>query len=160
MALFDIFKKENPAVPEAQPVKKTEKKAVKKEVKKAVKKEPKKIVSKEIKKEEKKESADVPSKAKKASEVACLTLKSPRVTEKSTDLTKNNQYVFNVYNGVNKSEIRKSVQDVYGVKVVAVKIINIHPKRRRLGRIEGWRKAYKKAIVRLAKGQTIEVLPR
>jgi len=41
-----------------------------------------------------------------------------------------------------------------------VKIINVPAKRRRLGRISGWRKGYKKAIVRLKEGQKIEVLPR
>ena len=82
------------------------------------------------------------------------------MTEKATDLTKVGQYIFNVYERANKPEIKKAVEDVYGVKVVSIKIIKIPPKRRRLGRIEGWRKAYKKAIVRLAQGQQIEILPR
>jgi len=115
---------------------------------------------KEVKKEFPKEAASVPLTSKKDSEVACRILKYPHVTEKATDLTGFNQYIFNVYESANKSEIKKAVQDVYGARVVAVKIINIHPKKRKLGKIEGWRKGYKKAIVKLAKGQTIEILPR
>jgi len=41
-----------------------------------------------------------------------------------------------------------------------IKIINVPKKRRRLGRISGWKKGYKKAIVKIKKGQKIEVLPR
>jgi len=121
---------------------------------------PKKAVKPEVKHEPDKGQLAVPLKSKKDSEVACRILKYPHVTEKATDLTKASQYVFNVYESANKTEVKKAVEDVYGVKVVSVKIIKIHPKRRRLGRIEGWRKGYKKAIVKLAHGQQIEILPR
>ncbi|MFH1575719.1 MAG: 50S ribosomal protein L23 [Candidatus Nealsonbacteria bacterium] len=138
MALFNIFKNK----------KKAEKKTT-----------PKKVVKKEIKKPAEKPAA-VPLKSKKESEAAYRILKWPHVTEKATTLTQASQYVFDVYERSNKTEIKKAVQDLYGVKVISVKIVNIHPKKRRLGRIEGWRKAYKKAIVKLAKGQSIEILPR
>jgi len=105
-------------------------------------------------------AAPVPLKPKKESATAYRILKRPHVTEKAAGLTKANQYVFNVDERSNKPEIKRAVQDIYGVKVVAVKIINIHPKPRRLGQISGWRKAYKKAIVKLAQGQQIEILPR
>jgi len=139
MALFNIFKNK----------KKAEKKVV-----------PKKVAKKEIKPEPVKEQVVVPLKSKKDSEAACRILKWPHVTEKATDLTKFNQYVFNVFERANKPEIKKAVEDVYGVKVVSVKIVKIHSKKRRLGRIEGWRSGYKKAIVQLARGQAIEILPR
>lgn len=87
-------------------------------------------------------------------------LKAPQITEKATDLTKENQYVFKVYPKTNKIEIKKAIEDLYGVNVVGVKIIKVPPKRRRLGKISGWRKGYKKAIVKIKKGQKIEVLPR
>lgn len=87
-------------------------------------------------------------------------LKTPHVTEKATDLTKQNQYIFKAWPKANKVEIKKAIEDLYGVDVLSVKIINIPPKRRRLGRIRGWRKGYKKAIVRIKEGQKIEVLPR
>ena len=87
-------------------------------------------------------------------------LKTPHVTEKATDLVKKNQYVFKVYSRANKVEIKKAIEDLYGVDVLGVKVINLPPKRRRLGKIMGWRKGYKKAIVRIKEGQKIEVLPR
>jgi len=105
-----------------------------------------------------------PSKPRKAKEVkiseAYRILKTPQVTEKSTDLTKENQYVFKVFPKTNKVEIRRAVSELYGVDVLDVKIIKVPAKKRRLGRISGWRKGYKKAIVRLKEGQKIEVLPR
>jgi len=87
-------------------------------------------------------------------------LRIPQVTEKATDLAKKNQYVFKVYSGANKVEIKKAIEDLYGVDVISVKIIKVPRKQRRLGRIRGWRKGYKKAIVKIKEGQKIEVLPR
>ena len=82
------------------------------------------------------------------------------MTEKATELAKKNQYVFKVWPRANKVEIKKAIEDIYGVDVVSVKIIKVPRKRRRLGRISGWRKGYKKAIVKIKEGQKIEVLPR
>jgi len=87
-------------------------------------------------------------------------LKVPHITEKTTNLAEKNQYVFRVWQKANKNEIKKAIENLYKVKVMDVKIINVPAKRRRLGRISGWRKGYKKAIVRLKEGQKIEVLPR
>jgi len=87
-------------------------------------------------------------------------LKTPQVTEKATDLTKGNQYVFKVWPTAGKVEIKKAIEGLYGVDVISVKIIRVPAKRRRLGRIRGWRKGYKKAIVKIKAGQKIEVLPR
>lgn len=155
MALFDIFKKKEKKVEKKEIKKEEPKKAVKKAVKKEVKEEPKKAPKKRVKKAE-----QVPLKPKKVSGAAYRILKGPHVTEKATDLTRLNQYVFNVYPRANKPEIKKTIEDIYGVDVVSLKIIKIHPKKRRLGRIEGWRKGYKKAIVKIKEGQKIEVLPR
>ena len=99
-------------------------------------------------------------KPKKASEIAYRVLKGLQVTEKATDLAKKNQYVFRVWPRVNKHEIKKTIEDIYGVNVIAVKIIKIPSKKRRLGRIEGEKGGYKKAIVKIKEGQKIEVLPR
>ena len=87
-------------------------------------------------------------------------LKTPQVTEKATDLAGKNQYVFKVYPKTNKVEIEKAIEELYGVDVISVKIINIPPKRRRLGRVRGWRKGYKKAIVKIKDGEKIEIMPR
>jgi large subunit ribosomal protein L23 len=87
-------------------------------------------------------------------------LKEPHITEKTTALAKKNQYVFKVYPRTNKIEIKKAVEKLYGVDVLAVRIINIPRKKRVLGRISGWRKGYKKALIKVKEGQKIDVLPR
>ncbi len=87
-------------------------------------------------------------------------LRSPHVTEKATDLTEKNQYAFRVFTEANKTELKKAVGAAYGVDVVSVRIINVHKKKKRLGKIQGTRPGYKKAIVKIKKGQKIELLPR
>lgn len=119
------------------------------------------IKREEIKKEKPKKEAVLEKKIKeKKTGESWRILKSPHVTEKATDLTKKNQYVFKVFPKANKSEIRKTIEGLYGVDVISVKIINIPPKKRRLGKISGWKPGYKKAIIGIEEGQKIEVLPR
>lgn len=85
----------------------------------------------------------------------------PHVTEKATDLEKDNKYIFRVFKIANKIEIKKAVESLYGVNVEDVAIINIPRKKRRAGRQrEGWRRGYKKAIVKIQKDQKIEIMPR
>ena len=108
--------------------------------------------------EEIKKEIVVPKKEKTGE--AYKILKTPQVTEKATDLVKKNQYVFKVYSRTNKNEVKKAIESVYGVDVISVRVINVPAKRRRLGRQRGWRKGYKKAIVKIKAGQKIEVLPR
>lgn len=86
-------------------------------------------------------------------------LKRPIVTEKATRLAKENQYVFEVEKEATKSEIKKAVEENFKVDVLSVKIIKIPPKRRRLGRILGWKKGFKKAIVKIKEGQKIDIFP-
>ena len=62
-----------------------------------------------------------------------------------------------MYSNTSKPEIKKSVQGIYGVDVIAVNIIKIPKKKRRLGRTEGFKKGFIKAIVTLKEGQKIEV---
>ena len=109
---------------------------------------------KEIKKPEK------PAPQKKLSRLAAKVLKEPHVTEKASDLVGQNQYVFKVWPRSNKSEIKQAVEELYGVNVLKVNIINIPSKQRRLGRITGESGGYKKAVVKIKAGQKIEVLPR
>jgi large subunit ribosomal protein L23 len=87
-------------------------------------------------------------------------LKSAHVTEKAGDLAKKNQYIFKIQSEANKTEIKKAVEDIFKVNITAVKIINIPSKKRRLGKILGWKKGYKKAIITIKEGQKIELLPR
>lgn len=99
-------------------------------------------------------------KPKKILGQAYRVIKRPYVTEKASDLVSKNQYIFEVFQDANKNQIAKAVEDVYGVDVTDVNVINIHRKRRRLGKIEGWKSGYKKAIVKIRDGQKIEVLQR
>ena len=148
MALLDIFKKKK----KPSSVKTTA--GREKPVKKVVEVPP------VIKKKAAVKKKPVLKEGKKSGGKSYQILKQPHVTEKATSLTSKNQYVFKVWPRANKVEVKKAVEDVFGVDVVSVKIINVTEKRRRLGRIEGFRSGYKKAIVKLKGGQKIEVLPR
>ncbi len=86
-------------------------------------------------------------------------LKRPIITEKSSNLVKENQYVFEVAKEATKGEIKKEIEKMFNVNVLSVKIIKIPKKRRRLGKIFGWRKGMKKAIVKIKEGQKIEIFP-
>ncbi len=90
---------------------------------------------------------------------AWAVLKRPHITEKATELMEQNAYVFRVHSSANKSEIKKAVEGAFGVDVKKVNVVNVPPKRRRLGRQEGWQSGYKKAIVTIQEGQKIEILP-
>lgn len=80
----------------------------------------------------------------------------PLITEKSTKLMEEGKYVFVVAKSANKIEIAKAVTEVFGKKVVKVNTINVLGKKKRVGRNFGKRSDYKKAIVKLAPGETIE----
>ncbi|MBQ7974786.1 MAG: 50S ribosomal protein L23 [Clostridia bacterium] len=69
------------------------------------------------------------------------------------------KYTFEVPMSANKIEIKKAVEEVFGVKVAKVNTMHVLGKIKRMGRYEGRRPSYKKAIVTLAKGsKTIELL--
>ena len=82
-------------------------------------------------------------------------IKRPIITEKSSGLVDKLQYTFEVAVDANKVEIKKAVEEIFNVKVVAIRTVNVHRKAKRVQRYEGYKSAYKKAIVRLAPGQTI-----
>lgn len=111
-----------------------------------------KVNKKEIVKKEKKSQREAVQ--------AYKFLKDTHITEKAGDLTEKNQYIFKVYSEANKINIKKAVEEIFKVNVISVNIINVPKKKRRLGKISGWRKGYKKAIVRIKDGQKIELLPR
>ncbi len=96
----------------------------------------------------------------KPSLLASLLLKNPHVSEKATNLAKEKKYVFKVAPKANKVQIKKAIEELYGVEVSAVNIINTKPKARQLGRISGVVPGYKKAIVQLAEGQRLDILPQ
>ena len=80
----------------------------------------------------------------------------PLITEKTTELMAEGKYVFVVDKNANKIEIAKAVKEVFDVKVDKVNTIKVKGKTNRLGRTIGKRPDYKKAIVKLAAGETIE----
>ncbi|MCX6759755.1 MAG: 50S ribosomal protein L23 [Candidatus Nealsonbacteria bacterium] len=149
MALRDIFKKKE----EKKEPEKAEKKSEVLEKKPAIKKAIKVSTAK-------KTEIQMPKANKKKYIADHDILRSPHITEKATDATEYHKYIFKVGPEANKIEIKKSVESNYGVDVLAVNVINIHRKKRRIGRNIGWAKGYKKAIVTLKKGQKIEIMPR
>jgi len=87
-------------------------------------------------------------------------IKRPIITEKSYQLMEENKYTFEVDRKSNKLEVKLAVQEIFGVKVEKVNIINVKPKTRRVrlpnGMIStGLTRNKKKAIVTLAEGQKI-----
>ena len=80
----------------------------------------------------------------------------PLVTEKTTDLMQENKYTFIVPLTANKVEIRQAVEQIFKVKVEEVNTVRVLGKWKRMGRTQGKRPDYKKAIVKVAAGQRIE----
>jgi len=84
-------------------------------------------------------------------------IKQPIITEKATILSEQNKTVFKVHDGASKENIKKNIEKLFKVNVVKVNIINRKTKTKfRQGRIEK-KNGYKKAIVTLKKGQSIDL---
>ena len=85
-------------------------------------------------------------------------LRKPLLTEKvAAARDAHNQYAFVVDPAANKVEIKRAVEKKYEVSVVGVQTMNVRGKVKRLGRFAGRRPNWKKAIVTLKKGQSIEL---
>ena len=84
-------------------------------------------------------------------------LRSPVITEKATLASEHNQVVFRVPLDANKSEIKAAVETLFKVKVDGVNTIRVKGKTKRFRGRPGRRSDYKKAMVRLAEGQSIDV---
>ena len=84
-------------------------------------------------------------------------IKAPVVTAKAAYAGQNGVYSFYVDPKSNKTEIKLAIEKLFNVKVMSIKTINVHPKKRRVGRYVGLTNRKKKAIVTLAPGQTIEL---
>ena len=80
---------------------------------------------------------------------------SPIITEKSTRLIEEGKYTFKVDKRANKIEIKNAIEEIFKVDVVAVNTINVLPKKKRMGRYEGYKSGYKKAIVKVKKKKKI-----
>lgn len=140
MALLDFLKRKKQAEKAAEG-QKSEKKSVKKTEK----------ISAEAKKSDK--TSRQPDK-----NFSYEAIRQPHISEKASVLAEANQYVFEILPGYNKKEIKNAVEGIYNVDVLSVNMIKISGKKRRLGRIEGFRKGYKKAVVKIKEGQKIEIL--
>ena len=85
-------------------------------------------------------------------------VRSPVITEKSTDSTdKNNAYTFKVAPTANRIEIKQAIEDIFDVKVKKVNTLRQPGKRKRLGATVGMTRGYKKAIVVLYPGHKIDI---
>lgn len=84
-------------------------------------------------------------------------IRQPRITEKTVfQQNLHNQYTFEVHPKTNKNEIKKAIETLFGVSVTAIKTMNYAGKSRRVGKSTGTTAAWKKAIITLAEGETIE----
>lgn len=139
--------------------KKKDKSASKKEV--AIKKEAKK---KESEWQEKKQKGKAEPKKKKAAAkentpIAHFDMiRKPHISEKAFNLGEENKYVFRISASANKSEIKKAVENIYRVSVEKVNILNVHPKSKMYKGRPGVKSGYKKAVVKLKKGESIDVI--
>jgi large subunit ribosomal protein L23 len=81
----------------------------------------------------------------------------PVVSERSYDMMEQGKYTFEVARTAAKEEIRAAVEKLFGVHVVKVNTINVKPKTKRVRMQEGQTRQWRKAIVTLKEGETIEV---
>ena len=85
------------------------------------------------------------------------TIISPNITEKSTSLSEFNKIVFKVHKGASKSFIKKSVEKIFKVNVIKVNTINLRGKTKLVMGKKSTQPGFKKAIVTLKKGQSIDL---
>ena len=85
-------------------------------------------------------------------------IKAPIITEKTSDLNKNNVITFSVAVTANKTQVKQAIENIFDVKVEKVNIINVKPKTKYKNRKqEGKTNKVKKAIVKLKEGSSIEL---
>ena len=81
----------------------------------------------------------------------------PIITEHSYDMMEQNKYTFEVAKDANKIEIAQAIEAIFNVKVKKVNTLNVKPKTKRVRYIAGQTRTWKKAMVTLAEGDTIEL---
>jgi large subunit ribosomal protein L23 len=84
-------------------------------------------------------------------------IKYPIITDKATRLLENNQYSFIVNPKSNKLTIKGAIEYLFNVKVTKVNTCHLPRKQKRIGKYIGWKSQYKKAIVTLSQGDTINL---
>jgi len=84
-------------------------------------------------------------------------IRAPQMSEKTLSLKEEvNQFAFQVDQRANKIQIKESIEKSFKVKVLKVRTMNVRGKKKRLGRYQGLRSSWKKALVTLKEGDTIE----
>ena len=86
-------------------------------------------------------------------------IRRPLITEKATNALELNQYTFEVDHRAAKPDIKAAVEKLFNVKVIGISTMNPPRRTRRIGRFAGKRSQVKKAVVRLAEGNTIQLFP-
>ena len=86
-------------------------------------------------------------------------IRRPLITEKATRGIDINQYTFEVDHRAAKPEIKAAIEQMFDVKVIGISTMNPPRRSRRVGRFSGKRSQVKKAIVRLAEGNSIKLFP-
>ena len=81
----------------------------------------------------------------------------PIVTERSFKLLEENKYTFEVAKNANKYQIRDAVEELFDVTVTSVNTMNVKGKPKRMGMNSGYTRSWKKAVVTVADGDTIEI---
>ena len=81
----------------------------------------------------------------------------PIISEKSYTLLDNNKYTFEVHPKAHKTQVRKAVEEIFNVKVRDVQTLVVHGKVKRMGAFQGKRPDWKKAVVTLEEGQSIDL---
>ena len=84
-------------------------------------------------------------------------LLAPVVSEKSFSLITDRKYTFRVHPDAHRTQVRQAVEQLFGVDVLSVNMSKVPAKPKRRGTTGGRRPGWKKAIVQLAEGQTIEI---
>lgn len=87
-------------------------------------------------------------------------LRRPVISEKSTEFAKEGKYVFLVHDNATKSEVKKAVERIYGVRVVKTNVVTQRAKVKRAGRGVHTVHRPKKVIVTLKKGEKLDILPQ
>ncbi|HET9323700.1 MAG TPA: 50S ribosomal protein L23 [Gaiellaceae bacterium] len=84
-------------------------------------------------------------------------LLAPVVSEKSYSLIEDRKYSFRVHPDAHKTQIRQAVEELFEVKVQKVNVVHVRPKPKRRGLVKGRKPGWKKAIVQLREGESIEI---
>ena len=85
-------------------------------------------------------------------------IKAPVITEKSANMAqKENKYAFKVDYKATKPQIKNAVEKIFGVHVEEISTLNTKPKKKRVGRYPGLSNKYKKAVIQIREGESIDI---